>query len=133
MIRRALWLAVGAVLGVMGYRRLDRAARSLTGQLTSLPGGRHAARPAGTTASARAGSAARFAARMAGWLTRRTRDRREAASRTGGGVAAFVSDVRVGIDEYLDARDANMNRQYVPAGNTLVGQRTAGDETKEGR
>jgi hypothetical protein len=30
--RRLLWLAAGAVLGIAGYRRLDRAAKSMTWQ-----------------------------------------------------------------------------------------------------
>jgi hypothetical protein len=34
-MRRMMWLTAGAVLGVAGYRRLDRAAKALTGQFGS--------------------------------------------------------------------------------------------------
>jgi hypothetical protein len=131
-MRRAVWLATGAVLGVVGYRRIDRAARSFAGQFTALPAGRHAVGSRGAVAPAKPGSAARLAANAAGWLSRRARDG-HLGGRGHAGAAAFVSDVRAGIEEYLDARGANIDRQYVPAGNTLVDQRTAGNETKDGR
>ena len=104
MMRRATWLAAGAVLGVVGYRRLDRAAKSLTGP--------------------RAGTG-RHAAAAAGWMTRRVRLSLSAERRSRGGLATFARDVRVGIDEYLDTHQANIDRQYPRSGNTLVDQRTA--------
>jgi len=45
-MRRATWLATGAVLGVLGYRRLDRAAKSLTGNFGPVLAGRqHRVKP----------------------------------------------------------------------------------------
>jgi hypothetical protein len=35
-MRRAFWLTTGAVLGVVGYRRIDRTVRSLTGPAVAL-------------------------------------------------------------------------------------------------
>ncbi len=77
MIRRMIWLAIGAVLGITGYRRLTRAAKSL------LPHGDLLA-PLGRRA---AGSAP---------------PRRQPASDAGAGTVAFVRDVRAGMAEYLD-------------------------------
>jgi hypothetical protein len=125
-MRRTTWLAVGAILGVAGYRRLDRAARSLTDQIAAAPAGRHAANAPGPSALPAVRSTTGLAASSAGWLTRRVRrawpDRR--GPRTG--VAAFIGDVRAGIDEYLDRYEANIDRQHSRSGNTLVGQRARG-------
>ena len=73
MIRRLFWLLAGALLGVTGYRRATRLARSLR------PGG--AARPA-----------ARAVAGVLGPGQAVARD----------GVGPFLADVRDGMDEYLD-------------------------------
>ena len=73
MLRRLFWLLAGAVLGVTGYRRATRLARSLR------PGG--AARPA-----------ARAVAAVLGPGLAPARD----------GVGPFLADVRDGMDEYLD-------------------------------
>lgn len=153
MMRRTRWLAAGAVLGALGYRRLQRAARSLTTE-TDQAAAAHTlaahtsvahtsvARQAASVVGV-AASAAGHAVGVAGWLARQVR-----SGRAAGGVAGFVGDVRAGMDEYLDRRQANMNRQYRRSGNTLVGQRApdraviaAGpggrqrqdDETKDGR
>lgn len=81
MIRRLIWLAIGAVLGISGYRRVTRAAKSL------LPGGDLLAplgrRPAGS------GPARQVPAR-------------NSSSGAGAGTAAFVRDVRAGMAEYMD-------------------------------
>jgi hypothetical protein len=76
MIRRGFWFALGAVLGITGYRRVTRAARAL------LPEGE------------RVGQLARR--NGAGQPQRRT------ASRAGTGTVAFVRDVRSGMADYLD-------------------------------
>jgi hypothetical protein len=76
MIRRGFWFALGAVLGITGYRRVTRAARAL------LPEGERV-----------------------GQLARRNgagRPERRTASRAGAGTAAFVRDVRTGMADYLD-------------------------------
>ena len=100
MIRRGFWLAVGAVLGVSGYRRASRLAR------TVLPAGA-GQRPG------RAGRRARPAAVITG------RGLLAAAASAGRGTAqgvAFARDVREGMAEYLD-------RQGDQAGRTLGSQR----------
>jgi hypothetical protein len=81
MIRRLIWLAVGAVLGITGYRRLTRAAKSLlpSGDLLA-PLGR---RPEGSGPARRASAGAQSRA-------------------VGAGTVAFVRDVRAGMAEYLD-------------------------------
>ena len=73
VIRRLFWLLAGALLGVTGYRRATRLARSLR------PGS--AARPA-----------ARAVAAVLGPGLAPARD----------GVGPFLADVRDGMDEYLD-------------------------------
>jgi hypothetical protein len=77
MIRRFIWLMIGAVLGITGYRRVTKAARSLLPQGDLLaPLSR---RPAGAAPG------------------------RHAQGRgAGAGTAAFVRDVRTGMAEYMD-------------------------------
>lgn len=77
MIRRGFWFALGAAVGVSGYRRVARAAKAL------LPEGERV----GQLARWNAGSGA---------------PARRAASRAGGGTVAFVRDVRTGMADYLD-------------------------------
>ncbi len=84
MIGRLCWLVTGIVLGVTGYRRASRLVRSL----------RPAAGPAGRTwRSIRPGAPA---ARLT----------RPAVHRSGTGplrgIGPFVTDVRDGMDLYLD-------------------------------
>lgn len=144
MMRRVTWLTAGAVLGVMGYRRLDRATKALVRQSGPLPVRAAPASPLPAKtmpaktlpASAGLASAVRLGVGMAGWLSRRARAHRARARQLAGGsphgVSAFVSEVRAGMDEYLDRHQAtghkasdraNLNRQYPTAGNTLVDQR----------
>lgn len=81
MIRRAIWLGIGAALGIAGYRRATRLVRRITPASPALPAphdGRLKALPA--------------------------------AVRLGRESASFVRDVRTGMAEYLDERGANMNR-----------------------
>jgi hypothetical protein len=73
VIRRLFWLLSGAVLGVTGYRRATRLARSL--------------RPA---------SAARPAARAVAAVLG------PGQAVTGEGMGPFLADVRDGMEEYLD-------------------------------
>lgn len=124
MMRRARWLAAGAVLGALGYQRLQRAARSPASQSEQVPMARQAVGVVRFAASA-----AGHTAGAVGWLTRQRRHRRAAGHRRAGGrrpaggVGGFISDVRQGMDDYIDQHEANMNRQYRRSGNTLVGQR----------
>jgi hypothetical protein len=100
MIRRGFWLVVGATLGVSGYRRVSRLARSLT--------------------PAAAGT--QVASRSAAMVSRRpvltSRQVLTGAARAGRSTAegmAFVRDVRDGMAEYLD-------RQAQVTGRTLESQ-----------
>jgi hypothetical protein len=100
MIRRGLWVAVGAAIGVSGYRRASRLARTI------FP-----ARPGSALA---AGSSARPRPTL---ITGRSL--LAAAATAGRGTAqgvAFARDVREGVAEYLD-------RQGDEAGRTLGSQR----------
>ncbi len=72
MIRRMFWLIIGAVLGVAGYRRVSRLARTVT------LGGRRGATPAG------GGTQGSW---MGGWAQR---------------AALFARDVRDGMELYSD-------------------------------
>ncbi len=119
-MRRMVWLGAGAVLGVVGYRKLDRAAKSLTGQLgsgqlgsgpvtrravqVSRPQEQGAIAGGARTSAGLALSLATGIVRQAGaYRARRTA---RAGLRDGGpraGIGAFLGDVREGMDEYLDA------------------------------
>jgi hypothetical protein len=96
MIRRGFWMAVGAALGVSGYRRASRLAR------TVFPAG------AGTALAARSGGRARPPAITGRSLL-------AAAASAGRGTAqgvAFARDVREGMAEYFDRQGT---RQAVPS------------------
>jgi hypothetical protein len=100
MIRRGFWLVTGAAIGVTGYRRANRLARSF------FP-----ARPAGAVAPAGAARPPVITGRSV----------LAAAAAAGRGTAqgiAFARDVRDGMAEYLD-------RQGPQAGRTLDSQRGA--------
>jgi hypothetical protein len=102
MIRRGFWVVVGAAIGVSGYRRASRLARS------AFP-----ARP-GSALATTAGTAG---APRPAVITGRTL--LAAAATAGRGTAqgvAFARDVRDGMAEYLD-------RQPDAAGRSLDNQR----------
>jgi len=105
MIRRSVWLGLGAVLGIASYRRAARLVRSVT---PALPAPQRAELPAPERSVA-----GQIAARLA----------IRSARAIGAGTASFARDVRAGMAEYLDSSDENMNRQARRLGNTLVGQR----------
>jgi len=118
MIRRGFWLAAGAVLGVSGYRKASRLARTLTGQADArtlvAPGSRaQLTRRAQLTSRAQQPTRAQqtirdqVAARPAGRLAlpeRAPRQRSGAATAVARAAAAagFVRDVREGMAEYWD-------------------------------
>jgi hypothetical protein len=100
MIRRGFWVAVGAAVGISGYRRASRLARTVFparpgSALATGPGER--ARPPVITGRSLLAAAA------------------SAGRGTAQGVA-FARDVREGMAEYLD-------RQGAEAGRTLDTQR----------
>jgi hypothetical protein len=100
MIRRGFWVAVGAAIGVSGYRRASHLAR------TVFP-----ARPGSALATGPAGPARPTVITGRSLLA--------AAASAGRGTAqgvAFARDVREGVAEYLD-------RQGGEAGRTLGSQR----------
>ena len=117
MIRRGFWLLVGAALGVTGYRKATRLARSLTGQ--SLLSGPAATqyRPAARLSATRPVSAGRADPRLA------LRDQ-PAADQLGAGqpariataaahataAAGFVRDVCRGMAEYRDLHRSGSDR-----------------------
>ncbi|HUJ04583.1 MAG TPA: hypothetical protein VLX31_00580 [Streptosporangiaceae bacterium] len=132
MIRRLAWLGIGALLGVIGYRRAVRLVRAVVPQNLAI----------GPTAPAHRAQPGQ-----------RWRASGRAARRAAGGMTAFVRDVRTGMADYLDASGvgypdasgvgypdasvepmdggglrrpdnggAYMNRQPGRLGNTLVGQ-----------
>ena len=118
MIRRGFWLAAGAFLGVTGYRRLARAARSVTPGRALAPDGLRQV----------AGSAGRDAA-VAWEQSLAVR----AAVAIGRDAGAFLRDVRIGMAEYMDRHSGR-------SGNTLVTQRArasvtgpGSDNSKDGR
>jgi hypothetical protein len=100
MIRRGVWLVVGAAVGVSGYRRVSRLARSV---VPSAAGTQVAPRAAGLVRRRPALSSRQVLAGAA-----------RAGRSTAEGVA-FVRDVRDGMAEYLD-------RQAQLTGRTLESQ-----------
>jgi hypothetical protein len=112
MIRRGCWLALGAVLGVTGYRRAIKLARAM------LPGrGQPGRGLPGRGQLARAGLGTLGALSGRGMLGGGARIRRTAigGGEPAGRAAGFLRDVREGRAEYLD-------RHPVQRGPTLEGQ-----------
>jgi hypothetical protein len=105
MIRRSVWLGLGAMLGIASYRRAARLVRSVA---PAVPAPQPAEPPA-QRHSATGQIASRVAIRSARAI--------------GAGTASFARDVRAGMAEYLDSSDEYMNRHAGRLGNTLVGQR----------
>ena len=143
MIGRGFWLLAGAVLGVSGYRRLVRAARSVL-----LPGGgpgpaRRALTGADLDGSERTGTdlaVTRQSGRGAAGaqpvrrpvtapgdaaLVRAQRHALRAAIHLGRGTGAFIRDVRIGMAEYMDRHSGR-------SGNTLLTQRARASVTGPG-
>lgn len=97
MMRRGFWLLAGAVIGVTGYRKASRLARSFTGRQAPARSSVGSAR----TALALPGRAsARPAARHAS---------RSSAMRVASAVS-FVKDIRDGMAEYHDLHREERDR-----------------------
>jgi hypothetical protein len=132
MIRRGFWLLAGAVLGVTGYRKATRLARTLTGQgLLGGPAGPAAAqqRRAVRLPPAHAALTGRSEPRLAlpgqpaaGQPHPGAAARIAAAAARAAAAAGFVRDVRDGMAEYWDLHRSESDR-------TLVSQR---DQTWSG-
>jgi hypothetical protein len=103
VIRRLFWLLAGAVLGVTGYRRAGRFARSLRPASAVRPAGRvlRAVAWPGHTAGRAAGGAARSH------------------------VAPFLTDVRDGMEIYLDRHGVQPDDGTARPGPNLGGQHLA--------
>ena len=86
MMRRGFWLAAGVLLGVTGYRKAARLARTIT----SAPGAPRALAPGGRAIEARAQVP----------LSRRIR-----------AAASFGRDVREGMAEYRDLHRRQLGRR----------------------
>jgi hypothetical protein len=99
MIRRGIWMAVGAALGVAGYRRATRLARTL------VPEGRRGA--AGRPRAVPAGQVVLRPRQLTG---RRVLAGAALAGRGAAEGAAFVRDVRDGMAEYLDRQQRQAPR-----------------------
>lgn len=99
MMRRGLWLAAGAVIGVSGYRKAALLGRELTGR----------SRPSSARASGViAGSALpRLTAPVP---ARRPRGAAAAALAGAASAAGFVRDVRAGMAEYRDLHRDDFGR-----------------------
>ena len=91
MIRRGFWLAAGAFLGVAGYRKGTRLARTITAS---------PAFPRALTAPPRAIEGRAVEARAAVPLTHRIR-----------AAASFARDVRDGMAEYRDLHPPQLGRR----------------------
>jgi hypothetical protein len=111
------------VLGVAGYRRLDRTVRSITGQLAGTPPVRQAAgdqRLAAGPSAQRSAAGTALSATI--WTARQVRSVQRSSRSGGAQVGAFLAEMRVGMAEYLEAHEPNLNRQHTGSGSTLVGQ-----------
>jgi hypothetical protein len=127
MIRRGFWLATGAALGVMGYRRVTRLARGLGFPLDGPPA---------TGQNGLLGDSRQV--RGNDNLTGRPRHRAPARSRGGPGsvasAAVFVRDVREGMAEYRSLHREKLARtlgsRSVP---TAAGRSGASEQRTSGR
>ena len=112
MIRRGFWLLAGAVLGVTGYRKATRLARTLTAPgLLGRPATQH--RPAlrvPPTARAARVSAAEPRLALPGQPDAGPADRIAAAAARATAAAGFVRDVRDGMAEYWDLHRSESDR-----------------------
>jgi hypothetical protein len=105
MIRRGFWLAAGAVLGVTGYRKATRLARTLSRQ--GQAGRSAVVLPAAARASI-AAQQTRLA--LSGRAARRPAGRAATAAARAGSAAGFVRDVRDGMAEYWDLHRGELDR-----------------------
>jgi hypothetical protein len=116
LIRRVIWLAVGAILGIVGYRRVERLVRAISPQRLATPAWWQVGR-----AQRRVGAGHKIGRQLA-------------SGDPPAGAGAFLSDVRDGMAEYL-ARHSGRS------GNTLICQQArsglraipGSDNPKDGR
>ena len=127
-MRRTFWITAGAVLGVVGYRRLDRTVKSLTGQFAVAPPVRQTAGGQPLTSPGRKDQPSSAAAALSAviWTAKRLRSARGSSQAIGAQVGGFLSEVRTGMAEYLEDHERDSNRQHSASGSTLVGQARIG-------
>jgi hypothetical protein len=108
MIRRSIWLGLGAVLGIASYRRAERLVRSVTPAAGPAP--QRAGLPApGQSAAGRSVAGRSVAGQsVAGQIAARLAIR--SARAIGAGTASFARDVQAGMNEYLDSSGEYINR-----------------------
>jgi len=123
MIRRGFWLAAGATLGVMGYRRATRLARDLGIGVDGAPAAGRA-RPGDDARQVRGG----------GTLTRPAAARRRGAIASVASAAVFVRDVREGMAEYWSLHRGELARTLGSRGGQIASGRSgASDQRTSGR
>jgi len=123
MIRRGFWLAAGATLGVMGYRRATRLARELGLGADGAPAARRT----------RQGDEARQAS-GSGNLTRPVASRPRGAVASVASAAVFVRDVREGMAEYWSLHRGELARTLGSRSDRIArGQSGASDQRTSGR
>ncbi|HSZ48887.1 MAG TPA: hypothetical protein VK823_26365 [Streptosporangiaceae bacterium] len=102
MIRRGFWLLVGAAVGVAGYRKASRLARTITGSRVSTALGSGFPRAGAPRARALPAGPGRRATAREVPLAGRGEWARSAVS--------FVSDVREGMADYRELQDGRRGR-----------------------
>ncbi len=118
MMRRGFWLVTGAVLGVTGYRKASRLARTITG--SPVPSRSLMSAP-GTAASGPRAVPSRPALRLG-----------PAAFRQARSAASFARDVRDGMADYRDLHGRQLGRSLgsrspqQPAGRAAPGRSQRG-------
>jgi hypothetical protein len=127
VIRRGVWLAAGAVLGVAGYRRVTRLVDGLArgGSRGVVPPGQHRGGSWGVAPPGQhrgdSWAAARRTVRGTATVSAATADRPGSASQPAAGrpastvakiaaTASFVRDVRDGMAEYLELHHRELAR-----------------------
>ncbi len=109
MMRRGFWLVAGAALGISGYRRASRVARSLTGQPGAVPGRPQAARAVQLRWRSPLALTLRPPGRATGALANRAGS--PAPARRTESPAGFVQDLREGMAEYWDLHRGEQERR----------------------
>jgi hypothetical protein len=138
MMRRGFWLVTGAVLGVTGYRKATRLARTITGAPVpsrSLPPGPRAVSPASRAVASRAVSPVPGAAPPAPLpipaapraVPPASRALGLAALRQVRSAASFARDVRDGMADYRDLHGRQLGRSLgSPPGRATSGRHERG-------
>ena len=127
MIRRGFWLAAGAALGVMGYRRATRLARELGFGVDALPAG-------GQTRQNDDSRQVRGTGNLAGHPRHRAPARPRGAIASVATATLFARDVRDGMAEYWSLHRGELTRTLGSRSDRTAGTRSgASDRRTSGR